>query len=164
MRKESSFPIIKSDVIYSMRFSAQSINMKRAIVSPISSENASDTSHSMQNRHDSAGNFQVKSTAEIIMEASGPNNLNKVRPTLPRALKVENFKEHEPVKNIKQKKTKSLLKRSIVFFITHFGMLILSLVYAGVGAILFRILSQHAALSHCQEKQMESQGYLNEYL
>lgn len=147
-----------------MRFSVKSTNMKRAGVSPISSENASDTSYSMQSRHNSAENFQVKSTAEIIMEANGRNNLNKVRPTVPRVLKVENSNEDEPKKNIKQKKTKSLFKRSIVFFITHFGMLVLSLVYAGLGAILFRILSQHAALSHCQEIQMKSQEYLHKYL
>jgi hypothetical protein len=103
-------------------------------------------------------------SAERIIQ----KNSDQLRPILAKPMQVSpaffdaQDDSNQPVKNIKQKQRKSIFFRVLLFIIGKFGMFILSIVYAIIGAFLFKLLAQSAAIGNCQQAQMESRSNMTQ--
>lgn len=93
-----------------------------------------------------------------------------IKPILPKPLSVNDEESPKPGENKdkpkkikKERKPHSKFKKGLAFFIINFGMTGMVLVYAVVGAFLFKTIEQAAATEDCQTRQGNSLNILNEY-
>ena len=92
-------------------------------------------------------------------------------PVIPKPLRAVTFfdasqpikEEEKKIKVAKQKPKQNSFKSFIIFIFGNFGIIFLAVVYAIIGAILFKTMEQHQALAHCQAQQSDSRSIMNKY-